>query len=83
MSLKQREEVWVYMEGSIPLAVLSSRRSALARVTRGIPLTPEEARRSRALLEEELKPGAKFLIVGNLETKQKDRQIVLVHEEDP
>ncbi len=74
-------EVWVYMEGGVPIAVYSSRRSALARVTKGIPLTPAEGRRARALLEADLKPGDKFLVVGNLETEQKDRQIVLVSSE--
>ena len=75
-------EYWVYMEGSAPLAVFDYRRGALARITRGIPLTPDEARKARALLEATLVPGDSFLVVGNLETNQKDRRIVLVSMEE-
>ncbi len=76
-----KKEIWVYMEGADPLAVFNSRRDALSRIVQGIPLTPREGRMARWLLEANLTLGHKFQIVGNLETKQKDRQIVLVSME--
>lgn len=81
-----RNELWVYMEGSTPVAVFQDRRSAVNRITKGIPLTPNEVRTANSILERPLQAGFKFQIVGTVrdgETEAiKDRQIVLVEDND-
>lgn len=81
-----KTEIWVYMEGFTPVAVFQDRRSAVNRITKGIPLTPSEVRTANFILERPLQVGFKFQIVGTVRDGEveaiKDRQIVLVEEND-